>query len=88
MEQTPYTIAPARYAKGMMAVRCPSTTGFKTRAACLAGYFSRERWSGRERAYIMSAAAARKFEDHYARGFDASYMMRRLIPPIESVARI
>ncbi len=76
-----YTIAPARYAKNMMAVRCPSTDGYKTRAACLAGYFANERYSGRENAYIMSKAAAGKFEKYYAAGYSASVMCHRLVAP-------
>lgn len=78
---TTYTIAPARYAKGMIAVRCPSDTGYKTRAACLAAYFARDRWTGRENAYIMTPAAARKFEEHYKAGFDALWFGRGLIAP-------
>ena len=78
-----YTIVDARYAKGMKAVRCPSTTGYKTRAARVAAYFARDRYSGRERAYIMSAAAARKFAWHYEFGWDAAYMTRKLLPPQE-----
>lgn len=78
---TPYSIWPARYAKNMMAVRCPSTDGYKTRAAYLAGYFARDRYSGREHAYIMSRAAALKFEAHYQAGWDAKTLTRELIPP-------
>jgi hypothetical protein len=80
-DQMGYTINPARYAKGMMAVRCPSADAYKTRAAYLAEYFARDRYSGRENAYIMSQAAAKKFEAHYAAGWDAGIMVRRLIPP-------
>jgi hypothetical protein len=76
-----YTITPARYAKGMMAVRCPSTDGWKTRAARLAGYFARERYSGREHAYIMTRAAALRFEEHFRAGYDAGSIIRALHPP-------
>jgi hypothetical protein len=66
----------------MVAVRCPANgTGFKTRAARLACYFSRHRYSGRENAYIMSHAASLKMQKHYAEGFDASVMDRSLIDP-------
>lgn len=80
MTDKTYTVTPARYAKNMMTVRCPSSTGYKTRAACLASYFARNRFSGREHAYLMSKSAA-KFEAHFAAGYDASYRTRELIPP-------
>lgn len=67
-----YTITPARYAKGKMAVRCPSATGYKTRAARLIGDGLGCRWSGRSRAYIASPAQAARFERLYRAGFDAS----------------
>jgi hypothetical protein len=79
---TDYTITAARYAKNMMAVRCPSDTGYKTRAACLASYFARNRYSGREHAYIMSPSAAKRFEEHFTKGFGASCFSRTLIPPV------
>jgi hypothetical protein len=80
-----YESKPARYAKNMVAVSTPSTDGYKTRAARLASYFARDRYSHRERAYIMSSSAAAKFEQHYASGWDASTLGRRLIPPRETV---
>jgi hypothetical protein len=78
---TDYTIQPARYAKNMMAVHCPSSGLYKTRAMYLAEYFARDRFSGRESAYIMSRAAAAKFEAHYLAGWDAKIMTRELIAP-------
>lgn len=77
-----YAVNKARYAKGMMAVRCEKESGWKTRAMCLAEYFSRNRYSGRENAYIMSPSAASKFEKAFKDGYDASYMYRELRPPL------
>jgi hypothetical protein len=78
---TEYTIQPARYAKNMMAVYCPSGDGYKTRAAYLAEYFARDRYSHRKHAYIMSRGAAEKFEAHYLAGWNAKIMTRELIAP-------
>lgn len=81
-DEAGFTIAPARYAKHMTAVHCErGGDGIKTRAMRLACYFARHRWSGRERAYIMSRAAAEKFAAHFAAGFDAHTLFRELIPP-------
>ena len=78
----PYTIAPAKYAKRMMAIRCaPDGTGFKTRAARLAEVVARGRYSNRERAYILSSAAAARFEKLYSEGYDGEIMGKSLIPP-------
>lgn len=68
-----YTITDARYAKGKKAVRCPSITGYKTRACYLAHRLANGRYTGRERAYIMSPAAAARFEKLYAEGWDVSF---------------
>lgn len=76
-----YTISPARYSKGNMAVRCPSSTGWKTRAARLASRLANGRYTGREQAYIMSAAAAKRFEKLYAEGWDASSFSGELQAP-------
>lgn len=65
------TFAPARYAKGKVAVRCPSDgSGYKTRAMRIASTVS-GRYSGREHAYIVSPAAARKIRAAYAAEQDA-----------------
>jgi hypothetical protein len=59
-------VKPARYAKGKMAVHCPGDgSGYKTRAMRLCAAVS-SRWSNREKAYIMSAAAAKRVADAYA----------------------
>jgi len=76
-----YTIGPAQYAEGMMAVHCPSRDGWKTRAGRLAEQLARGRWTGRECAYIMSPTRARKFVELYAAGWDASPIMGELQPP-------
>lgn len=77
---TPYTITDARYAKGKKAVRCSSPNGYKTRAAYLAERLANGRYTGREHAYIMSPAAALRFEKLYAEGWDASFS-GALVPP-------
>ena len=81
---TEYTITNARYARNCIAVRCPSNDGFKTRAARLAGALSRDRFSNREKAYIMAATKQEKFERLYAEGWDASCCTLELQPPSES----
>lgn len=74
---TDYTISPARYAgrrngKQFHAVRCPSTDGFKTRAARLAEYCARGRFTNRESAYIMGPRQLARFIELYNNGADAS----------------
>lgn len=76
-----YLVRPARYAKGKMAVQCPSPDVYKTRAARLAEALARGRYTGREGAYIMSPGRAAKFERLYALGWDATYISYELIPP-------
>ena len=62
-----------------MAVSCPSADGYKTRAARLAEAL-RGRYSGRERAYIMSRAKAARLAELYAQGRDACVITRTLDP--------
>lgn len=52
-------------------VRCPSSDGYKTRAARLASSIARDRYSHRQGGYVMSTAAAARFEALYAEGADA-----------------
>ena len=78
-----YTIRPARYAKAMMAVSCPSLDGLKTRAARLADALARGRYTHRERAYIMSRRNAGRFEELYRLGWDASTVTGELKGPDE-----
>jgi hypothetical protein len=67
-----YSIRPYRYAKGKVAVTCPSRDGFKSRAARLAGTFGR--WTHRAGGYVMSAKAAERFEECYRLGWDAGVL--------------
>jgi hypothetical protein len=60
---TTYTIQPASYAKGQMAVHCkPDGTGWKTLAALIISEMPGVRYSNRESAYICSPGRAKKFE--------------------------
>ncbi|CAM5769859.1 hypothetical protein [Bosea minatitlanensis] len=66
-----YSIVPARYAKGkMVIVPTRDGSGFKGRAARLAGTFGR--WVNRSGGYTVSEAGARRFERLYTEGWDAS----------------
>lgn len=78
MSDADIVTAPARYAKNMLAVRCPSTNGFKTRAARLAEHL-KGRWSNREKAYIMSPTKAQKLRSLFDEGRDAD-IFGKLIP--------
>ncbi len=74
---TDYSVSPARYAgrragKQFFAVRCPSSDGFKSRAARLAEYCARGRYSNRESAYILGPRQLARYEALYAQGADAS----------------
>jgi hypothetical protein len=88
MTTTDYTISPARYAgrwngKPQMAIRCTPTDGYKTRAMYLAEAL-KGRWSGRERAYIVSPTKAAKFERLYAEGWDAGLLGNLVAPKTEA----
>lgn len=72
-----FTVSTARYAKGMCAVYCPSPDGYKTRAARLCGHL-KARYSGRERAYIMSPAKVAKLTALFQSGRDASVITGEL----------
>jgi len=80
LKEPSYSIEPARYAKDMTAVSCPSNTGLKSRAARLACYL-KGKYSGREKAYIMSATKANKLKQLYADGWDADFFGEELEPP-------
>ena len=63
-----FTLHPAKYAKGMIAVHCkPDGTGWKTLAALIISGMPGVRYSGRESAYICSLGRAVKFEAEMAR---------------------
>lgn len=71
------TFNQARYAKGKIAVHCPSDgSGYKTRAMRLADAHG-GRWSNREKAYIMSPAAALKVKRAYEADSDVDLGMTR-----------
>jgi len=76
----PPEIRPARYAKGQMAARCPSSDGYKTRAGRLAEHL-RGRYSNREGAYILSPSKARRLLELFEAGRDASAITGELYPP-------
>lgn len=76
-----YTTTPARCPAGSFVVRCPSSNGFKTRAARLIGDGLNCRYSHREGGYIASATKVRKFEALYAEGWDASFITGKLEAP-------
>jgi len=81
-QDAPFTVHKARYAKGMMAVRCESVDGYKTRAMRLCEAL-RGRWTHREGAYIMSSRKAERLADLFAKGWTGSYMSAELVPPGE-----
>ena len=76
-----YELRPARYAKGLKAISCPSTSGWKTRAGRLAARLANGRWTKREKAYIMTPKAAERFEKLFAEGWDAFPMTGGLEAP-------
>lgn len=80
MESLGYTVTPARYAKGQMAVRLPDGDGYKTRAErllCALNF----RYTNRCRAFIGSPSKVRRFEQLYADGWDASFVSQELEAP-------
>jgi hypothetical protein len=79
MTEPAFTVARARYAKGMMAVSCPSNDGWKTRAARLAEHL-KGRWTGREKAYILSPRKAQRLQELFDAGRDASAITGELYP--------
>lgn len=81
----PPVVTRARYAKGMMLVRCPSVDGFKSRASYLASAL-RGRWTNRERGYVMSPSKAARLVQLYEAGWDAT-LTGKLIEPKVSPRR-
>jgi hypothetical protein len=79
--QTAYFVAPYRYAKNSVVVRCPSPDGYKTRASRLIGDGLRGRYSGRAGGYVVSPTKAAKFERLYAEGWDANGFSGELQSP-------
>lgn len=77
-----FTIAPARYSKNNMAVRCESDGSvFKTRAMRLASALP-SRYSHRERAYIMSKRATERLQKLFDEGADANIMTHEISVPV------
>lgn len=85
MTEQPYTITKARYAKGMIAVACPgiecSMGTIKSRAGNLASHLAGNRYSNREKAYIMTPTKVSRFLELYKAGYDACVMTKELLPP-------
>lgn len=90
-DENPRDLAPvfshARYSKQSYAVRCPSSDGYKTRAARLAEAL-RGRNSNRERAYIMPRSKALKLARLWSNGWDACVITGKLDEPRANVTRI
>ena len=73
-----FTVAPAKYAKGMLAVfPQDKIQGLKGRSARLAEHLN-GRWSNREHAYIMSPTKVVKLRKLIDEGWDASPMLGQL----------
>jgi hypothetical protein len=87
--EMPYTITPARYAKGMMCVRPNDEINhseymtFKGRASRLCDHL-RGRWTHRDGGYIMSPTKAARFEKLYAEGWSAHSFSGELYKPATS----
>lgn len=75
-----FSVVPARYAKGKVAVSTPSETDFATRAAMLAQGVG-GRYSSRERAYIMSPRQAERLADYHKRGYTWNPVSREFWKP-------
>jgi antirestriction protein ArdC len=70
-ETDDYRISSAKYAKGMSALRIPSTDGYVHRADRLAKAL-KAKWSNREYAFILSPSKASKFKQLFVDGWDAN----------------
>jgi hypothetical protein len=77
-----YTMEPARYAKGQVAIRSSDGSGFKTGAGRIAEAMG-ARYSGRENSYILSATKAERFKALVAQGWSANPISRHIEPPKE-----
>lgn len=66
-----YTVRPAKYAKGKVAVETPSTNDLKTRAARIMSAIA-QNYSRREHAYIVSPRQAEKFLEAFHSGKDGA----------------
>lgn len=75
----PPVVRPYRYARGAVAVDCPSPDGIKTRAARLAEHVG-GRWVQRARGYVMSPRKAERLLALFESGRDACVITRALLP--------
>lgn len=81
----PYTIRPARYAKGQFIITPQdSQGGYKGRVLRLVGDGLNCRYSGRCGGYVASPSKVAKFERLYANGWDANFISGELCPPVET----
>lgn len=80
MQRNGYLMRTARYAKKCVAIRCPSSSGYKSRAACVAECCG-ARWSHREDAYILPASKSHTFCLLVAHGWTGSYVLNELTAP-------
>ena len=78
-----YMISVASYVEGAYVVSCPSTDGWKTRAARLIGDGLRCRYVRRSNGYIANPSKLRKFVQLYADGWDASSFTGELCAPVK-----
>lgn len=75
----PYSIGPARYAKGKLAIRASNGTGWKSPLENLAEALG-GRWTHRDGAYLVSPASAKAFEAMAATGWHGSAGLFRDCP--------
>lgn len=73
MSNLPYSITPARYAKGKLIIRTTSNGGYKSRACRLAGDGLNLPYSHRSGGYTASQGQADRFERLFQAGFDACF---------------
>lgn len=73
-------VAPYRYARDMVVVRCESPDGFKSRAARLAEHVG-GRWVHRAGGYVMSPRKAERLNALFQAGRDASTFTGNLLDP-------
>jgi hypothetical protein len=75
----PPVVRPYRYARGAVAVDCPSPDGMKTRAARLAEHVG-GRWVHRAHGYVMSPRKAERLLGLFESGRDACAITGTLLP--------
>lgn len=75
-----WTIVPARYAKGKMALHILNRTGWKQRGERLADHLNMK-WTHRENAYIASPKKMSDWMRFLTGGWDASVSLGKLYGP-------